>query len=70
MARPKPESKSVRHNDTEKDATQGRRGTLSPRKKDALSLYPLSLEAALRAAIATGSIPQGDRKPKPKRRGK
>jgi hypothetical protein len=36
--------------------------------KGHLSLYPLNLETALGAAIATGPIPVEDRKPKPKKK--
>jgi hypothetical protein len=38
--------------------------------KGKLSLHPLTLKIALGAAIATGPIPVGDRKPKPKKKGK
>ena len=37
-------------------------------EKRKLSLYPLNLDDALRAAIATGPIPVPDRKPKPKKK--
>jgi hypothetical protein len=36
--------------------------------KERLSLYPLNLETALGAAIATGPISPEDRKPKPKKK--
>jgi hypothetical protein len=36
--------------------------------KGRLSLYPLNLEMALGAAIATGPVPVEDRKPKPKKK--
>jgi hypothetical protein len=39
-----------------------------PASKGRLSLYPLGLENALGAAIATGPIPPEDRKPKPKKK--
>jgi hypothetical protein len=39
-----------------------------PMPKGRLSLYPLNLETALGAAIATGPIPVGDRKSKPKKK--
>jgi len=38
------------------------------KRRESLSLYPLSLETALGAAIATGPIPVEDRKPKPKKK--
>jgi hypothetical protein len=36
--------------------------------KGKMSLYPLKMEDALRAAIATGPIASEDRKPKPKKK--
>ncbi len=67
MTRSRNESKDVPHHSREGDAAQGRKGT-RPRKRESLSLYPLSLEDALGAAIATGPIASADRKPKPKKK--
>lgn len=61
------ESKKGPHIAPKRATTQGRWGTPA-KKRDALSLYPLSLEAALGAAIATGPIAVEDRKPKPKKK--
>jgi hypothetical protein len=69
MARTRNESEDVAHDSSERDASQ-ERGTPRPRKRDTLSLYPLNLEDALGAAVATGPIPREDRKPKPKRKAK
>jgi hypothetical protein len=44
------------------------KGTEKPVHRKRISLYPLSLETALGAAIATGPIPVEDRKPKPKKK--
>jgi hypothetical protein len=66
MTRPRSESKRVPHHTPQGDAAQGRKGT-RPRKRETLSLYPLSLEDALGAAVTTGPIAPEDRKPKKKK---
>jgi hypothetical protein len=42
--------------------------TYAGEKKKKLSLYPLNLEDAIRAVVATGPIAPQDRKPKPKKK--